>query len=178
MEHLSDEVLSAYIEGDLTAAESGEVAEHIAGCPRCREAVADIRVLRDEARALPLREPSPELWQRISARVSQRRGAVRWYWFGVPALAAAVLLAFVMGLRLGNFAKTRLIAGKPARSEFVAAAQVQRDYQDYVRGIEAAIRECEAALQENPGHPRVRAAYVGAQSGRNLTMDRLAADGD
>jgi hypothetical protein len=55
---------------------------------------------------------------------------------------------------------------------------VQQDYKEYVQGIDAAIRECAAALEENPGNPRVRSAYTGARSSRGRAMDRLISDGD
>jgi hypothetical protein len=64
-----------------------------------------------------------------------------------------------------------------------AAAQVCGDsvevvYQRYVADIDSAIRECEAAMQENPGNARVRRAYQGAQTSRANAMDRLVSGGD
>jgi anti-sigma factor RsiW len=180
MDHLSDEVLSAFVEGDLAATEAGQVAEHVAGCARCREAVTDLRALREGARSLEVLEPSPRVWQAIQERVAHRSRARHWLWLGAPALAAVVVLAFVFGVRTGNLAKTVLHASKPkpALSDQAVAARAQQDYQEYVRGIEAAMNECRAAMQENPGNARVRAAYDGAQSGRAATMDRLVSDGD
>jgi anti-sigma factor RsiW len=180
MEHLSDEVLSEFVEGDLTGTSAGDVAEHVAGCARCREAVSDLRMLREGARSLEPLEPPARVWQAVQERVARRPRALRWLWVGVPAMAAAVVLAFVVGLRAGGLARPGLLSSKPkpVMSEQAVAARAQQDYDEYVRGIDAAIHECEAAMKENPGNARVRAAYEGAQAGRTATMDRLTSGGD
>lgn len=77
MDHLCDETLSAFLEGDLEPAESGGVAEHVAACTRCREAVADLRQLRDGARSLLAIEPPPRVWEAIQERVNRPRGIWR-----------------------------------------------------------------------------------------------------
>jgi hypothetical protein len=59
-----------------------------------------------------------------------------------------------------------------------ATEETAREYGEYVRGIDRAIDECRAALEENPGNVRVRAAYSGASIDRQRAMDRLASGGE
>ena len=42
---MNEEVLMAYVDGDLPAAERGRVAEHVVGCDECRAAVSDLRAV-------------------------------------------------------------------------------------------------------------------------------------
>jgi len=179
VDHLCDETLSAFLEGDLEPAESGGVAEHVAACARCREAVADLRQLRDGARSLLAIEPPPRVWQAIQERVNRRRQAPHWLWVGVPAMAAAVMFAFVIGLRSGLIGRVPLLAkAESVPTQAMAARTAQADYAEYVRGIDIAISDCEDALRENPGSERVRRVYAGAQMSRRNAMDRLVSDGD
>jgi hypothetical protein len=67
---------------------------------------------------------------------------------------------------------------RPAMTEAAMAVTARQDYAEYVRGIDAAIADCEDALSENPGNARVRAAYANARSTRAVAFDRLAADGE
>ncbi len=183
-EHYADELLSSYLDGDLTPAEAGRVAEHVAVCPGCRRALAQVREIRDAAGALQQLEPPEWVWAAVQERLA-RRGRVewpalrvtRWTWLGVPVLAAAALLvAFVWG--------RHLVAGRDTRTQ-TARAPVEA-YEDsvelvcrsYVAGIDQAIRECEAALAENPGNARVRQAWFGARTDRANAMDRLVSSGD
>ena len=192
---MCDETLSAFLEGDLEPAESGGVAEHVAACTRCREAVADLRQLRDGARSLLAIEPPSRVWEAIQERVNRRGrpwagdtirivrqfGHVprRWLWVGVPAMAVVVMFAFIFGLRSGFIGRTPLLAkAETVPTQAMAAKTVQADYAEYVRGIDTAISDCEDALRENPGSERVRRVYAGAQMSRRNAMDRLVSDGD
>jgi len=105
-------------------------------------------------------------------------------WVGIPALAAALLVVALAG-RVGQSARDAIRNvghfGHVPASELtkeMAAEDAARDYEEYVRGIDQAIDECRAALGENPGNARVRAAYSGAQSDRQSAMDRLVSEGE
>jgi anti-sigma factor RsiW len=174
--------VSAFVEGDLEPAEAGRIAEHIAGCTRCREAAADLRMLVAGARELALVEPPARVWERIRERTAARpRSARRWLWFGVPTLAAAAAVAgFVVGPRIAPVSRMvqAVLRPQPAATEAAMARETKQDYAEYVHGIDAAIADCEDALKENPANARVRAAYAGARSSRATAYDRLVSGGE
>ena len=97
---------AAYVLGSLSANERGEYEAHLAGCPRCRAAVAelsgipallalldpeDVRAL-DEAEPPPLR---PEVLDSLVEKVRWRRRRSRWV-SSIALAAAAALLAVVL----------------------------------------------------------------------------------
>jgi len=183
-EHYADESLSSYLDGDLTPAEAGRIAEHVAVCPACRRVLSQLREVRDAAGALEQLEPPERTWDAIQQRLAGRRRAERpglrvsrWAWLSVPVLAAAALLvAFFWG--------RSIVSGRDAGVPIArTAAEVYEDSVElvcrgYVAGIDQAIRECEAALKENPGNERVRRAWLGARTDRANAMDRLVSWGD
>lgn len=180
MDHLSDEVLSAWVEGELEPGEAGRIAEHVASCVQCRGAIGDLRHLRAGAAELGGVEPSDRVWQAIQPRVALRgrRGVPRWAWFSVPLLAAAGLVGFIVAPRLAFVSRVVQAALRPQPVVTETAVAVREDYAEYVRGIDAAISDCEDALRENPGNARVRAAYSSARSSRATAFDRLVSDGE
>jgi len=104
-----EELLSAYLEGELAPAEKAEVEAHLARCAECAELAA---LMRDEiaaAAAFPEIEPSPELLARLYAIPETRREKKRFLqplfdWLGRPALQPAyaaatgflIVLSFVL----------------------------------------------------------------------------------
>lgn len=175
-EHCSDELLSSYLDGDPTPAEAGLVAEHVAACPVCRKALSELRRVRDVSARLGQIEPPDHTWHRIQSRLEHERSrpaAARlpaWPWIGVPALAAAAaLVAFLLG---------RWPAPAGQNRDVHTREQVANEYQEYVRGIDKAMSECEAALAENPGNARVQDAYQSARASRTGALDRLVSGGD
>ncbi len=182
-QHCSEEILSAYLDGDLESEEAGRTAEHIAECPVCRRSLAQVRTIRDAASEMDQMVPSCGTWFAIQERIrtarSRPRLTPRLLWVAVPALAAALLL-FVLPGRVRQSLGTRPGIAAPA-SELtgaMAAGDAAREYEEYVRGIDRAIDECRTALDENPGNVRVRQAYLGATSNRQYAMDRLVSGGD
>lgn len=182
-QHCSEEILSAYLDGDLESEEAGRTAEHIAECPVCRRSLAQVRTIRDAASEMEQLVPSNGTWfaiqERIRAAKSRQRLAPRLLWVAVPALAAALLL-FVLPGRVRQNPGTRPGIAAPAfeLTGAMAANDAAREYEEYVRGIDRAIDECRTALDENPGNVRVRQAFLGATSNRQYAMDRLVSGGD
>jgi hypothetical protein len=100
--------LADYLEGDAPEAVRAAMTTHAAVCDGCGELLADLEALPHEAAALPLLEPSRDLWagiaERIDARVlpldaprvsrmvTARRGWLR------PAAAAAALMLVTAGV--------------------------------------------------------------------------------
>ena len=96
------ERLSAFADGDLSAAEAAAVRAHAATCPDCTAALADLRALVSNTARLDAPEPPPTLWPSIAGALDkhERRGwfsIANWRPFAVGALAgaAAVVLAIV-----------------------------------------------------------------------------------
>ena len=101
--------LSAYCQGELSAAESQSVAEHLIGCQRCRVEFEQIKLGVKFAEQLPQLSAPETLWNEVqtlldSAKVSPRAVSVAkspWASFFHPqfaAIAAALLLAAGLGL--------------------------------------------------------------------------------
>src|SRR5262245_19875059 len=93
--------LSAFVDGDLPAAEAATVRAHATTCVSCAKAIADLRGLVVNARALDVPEPPPTLWPSIAGALD-RRGRFAWLsianWrpFAVGALAGAVAVVLVI----------------------------------------------------------------------------------
>jgi predicted anti-sigma-YlaC factor YlaD len=194
-QHCSEEVLSAYLDGDLESEASGTTAEHLAECEVCRQSLAQVRAIRDEASGMEQLVPPERVWGAIQERIHgsrpRRRQLTRLFWVGVPALAAALLVVVLAGglgerardtirsyAHFGHAHAQGMAAAVSELSEGKAAEETARDYGEYVHGIDRAIDECRAAMDENPGNARVRAAYSGASSDRQRAMDRLASGGE
>jgi Putative zinc-finger len=140
--HLSD-ALSAYLDGDLDAAEARRVADHLSACAECRVLVADLERLRDEVRAwaTDTATPSADLWPGIAARLSpseatqaRATGAtsrapvahIAWYKrrvsLGLPELALAASLVAALG---GALLYQRPAAPAPASGPTPVLAQIE-----------------------------------------------------
>ena len=100
------ERLSAYLDGELAAAEQAEVSAHLAACPECAAFLADLAAVDAEAAGLPADAPDG-YFERFPSRVVARLEAAPatrarprrppvWTW----AAAAALLLAVVTPLTL------------------------------------------------------------------------------
>lgn len=181
-EHCSEEVLSAYLDGDLRSEAAGRAAEHLAECEVCRCSLAQIRSIRDAAAGMEQPVLPDRMWgavqERIRASRARGRRLARLYWLGVPALAATLLIVVLAGrARTSGLPTSGMAAATSELSRQQAAEETVREYREYVHGIDRAVDECRAALDENPGNARVRTAYLGAQSGRQNAMDRLVSGG-
>lgn len=98
-------LLSAWIDGELTAREGASVAAHLPACPRCRATADGLAVTRTLLRAAPVRRAPAEVVQRAATTTGAprpvrhvRRTAVR---AAAGALAASGALG-VAGFALGG----------------------------------------------------------------------------
>jgi anti-sigma factor RsiW len=192
-QHCSEEILSAYLDGDLESEASGTTAEHLAECEVCRHSLAQVRAIRDEASGMEQLVPPERAWGAIQERIhgsrTRRRQLTRLFWVGVPVLAAGLLVVVLAG-GFGDSARDTIrsyahlghaqgmATAVSELSQDKAAEETARDYGEYVHGIDRAIDECRAAMDENPGNARVRAAFSGASYDRQRAMDRLASGGE
>lgn len=60
--HRANQLLSAYLDGELSASESAGVQEHLMDCSLCRGAYEDLRITKGLLSQLPLAEPPAEFW--------------------------------------------------------------------------------------------------------------------
>lgn len=182
-QHCSGEILSAYLDGDLESEAAGTTAEHLAECEVCRQTLAEVRAVRDAAPGMEQLVPPDRVWGAIQERIhgsrTRSRQLTRLFWVGVPALAAALLVVVFLGrAHVRSLPGRGVAAATSDLSVSNATEETAREYGEYVRGIDRAIDECRAALEENPANARVRAAYSGATIDRRRAMDRLASGGE
>lgn len=98
------ERLSAYIDGELTAAERTSVEQHLETCADCQRVLADLRGIVVRARSLEDRPPDNDLWTGIEARLDERSMVVplethrarRRLSFTLPQMAAAAVALIVL----------------------------------------------------------------------------------
>ncbi len=94
------ELLSAWIDGEVTPEERAAVESHLAGCPACRDLAEDLRALSgavasDEPPPVPEELPARVAWRIRGESAAARRGASRWLRV-VPLTAAATLAAVAL----------------------------------------------------------------------------------
>ncbi|MCK5439754.1 MAG: zf-HC2 domain-containing protein [Gemmatimonadetes bacterium] len=93
------ERLSAYIDGDLAAAERTSVEHHLETCADCQRVLADLRGIVVRARALEDHPPENDLWTGIEEQLDDRSIVVplethrarRRLSFTLPQMAAAAV---------------------------------------------------------------------------------------
>lgn len=95
--------LEAWLDGELTAAQTAACEMHLADCPRCAAALAERRHLRVALRELATVQPPADLRAAIlGAAAESAPPARRWRPLAATALAAAALVIVALGLR-GHF---------------------------------------------------------------------------
>ena len=98
--HPEDERLAAYADADRDAVEDGSLRDHLAGCARCSDLVADLTSLRSMLAELPDISPSRPLRLLPPAPdVAPSRGGLPWLRRLVaPTIAAGIGLMLVGGV--------------------------------------------------------------------------------
>ena len=102
MSHLDMELLLALDEPGLEPAVV-RAREHLGGCAEC-QAERD-RLLQRQARlrALPTLTPARDQWPKVAARIKRERNGRRIRWAsGISAIAAALLVTFILGRQQGR----------------------------------------------------------------------------
>jgi hypothetical protein len=142
-EHISDEELSAFIDGDLESSRAQEIQSHLDGCQDCARAAEELRKLCSDLSGLADVEPRRDLWPAVQ-RARSRPPAVSWwrrFWM-VPAAAvvgaaAALLVVFVLGRPVDGD-----IAGKPGSplTALQAVAKAEVEYKNAIDSLQAAVK--------------------------------------
>lgn len=63
--HRAEQLLSAYLDGELVPREALQVQEHLLECGACREAYEQLRTTKGLLGQLPVAEPPAEFWSAI-----------------------------------------------------------------------------------------------------------------
>ena len=88
MSHL-DELLSVYLDGETTPAESRRINGHLIDCEKCRLRLAELNTARTAVRSLPTMElPWSPVMERPQPALVRRRSV----WFGAAAAVAAAVI--------------------------------------------------------------------------------------
>jgi anti-sigma factor RsiW len=110
---LHEDLLSAYVDGELDDATRAAVDARLAASPDWRAVLDEVRSARDAVRSLPMRDAPPEFWARLLAADdvdptgatpaspvvdlgavrAKRRRAARFVAFAASAAAAIVIVA-------------------------------------------------------------------------------------
>ena len=114
---LDPDMLSAYLDGELTDAERAAVETQLQSSPEWREELAEVRAARDALRGLPERDAPEGFWDAVHAHLAaddeaadddvvvpitgRRTGARspsgrRWAWVAASAAAVAAVFAIVV----------------------------------------------------------------------------------
>ena len=94
------ELLSAYIDGQVSAGERALVERHLAACPACTRELAALRLTVRMLRQLPV-VSAPRAFTLSQSKVAPARPGV-WRWvFGAPGLATG-LAAFLCVVAVGG----------------------------------------------------------------------------
>ncbi len=112
MNHLTEEELIAFREGEGNSDGREQVTAHLHDCPECREALARIESVFAALSAMPVPDPGKEyerrVWQQLAGRLPEK-SARWWQGFFVPgplvaagAFAAVVIVAFLLGRNIGR----------------------------------------------------------------------------
>lgn len=122
------DLISAKLDGALTAEESAALEEHLAACPACRALLADFEELHLELPKLAAQPPT-DLKDNIMAEV--RRSKVtpfqgkkkQWRWRSLASLAAVLVLVFVgsSAMRQWDGAASRVEQAPAAGADVVTA---------------------------------------------------------
>lgn len=99
------EMLSAYLDGELPARQQELVARHLAGCQACRREYQVWQQLWEALAAKPAAAPA-DLTARVLARLPGRRPS----WWQQMALAASLLVGIFLGGQLGLAVHQTMVA--------------------------------------------------------------------
>ncbi len=107
MTDLWTDKLSEYLDGSLPAPERLAVSQHLEACAECRETLAQLATVIEQASSLADAEPTHDLWPGIAGRLGPRVAEViemprrrpeRRITLGIPQLmAAGIALAILSG---------------------------------------------------------------------------------
>ncbi len=121
------ELLSAYLDGEVTAAERRQVEEWLAGDPTIQQLYARLLKIRQGLRTLPVpqQQTPEEATGRVMARIRRR---TRMIVLGGGAAIAACAIGALSGVFPGGFSPTPQLANKSVTPETQVQAESELDF--------------------------------------------------
>ena len=141
MSHSAD-LLSAYLDDELTADERTQVAEHLAVCGECRDELSFVQSAAVAVRSLPALEPPPGLIPKVAPWRRRRR----WQALGTATAGVAALAVLVVGVAvIGSDSEPGLVASDTVPVvleglDAVPAGDASVTGQQRVQALSAALR--------------------------------------
>jgi len=126
--HEAARLIDAYVDDELAAAEAALVADHIEGCPMCRDRVAEREWLKPLVRSMPY-HAAPA---RLRAAVAAARPQPRRSWQGLAwaaGLAIAVTAAGAVGVRARYTAQATTALAADVLDRHIAALASERPFE-------------------------------------------------
>jgi anti-sigma factor RsiW len=91
MNHAGD-LVSAYLDGELTRPEIEQLQAHLSSCGRCAAEIQEMQLVRSAVRSLPMLELPPGLVPEADVEVVPLRHN-KGFWVGAAAAAVALVIA-------------------------------------------------------------------------------------
>lgn len=96
------EILSAYLDGELSQTQKAEIRKHLEECEECRKVAAGLTSVCDVLDALEGLKPDIGFTSRLLEKVHDRRQVKGWHRVVLPAVATvAAVLSIALGVFLG-----------------------------------------------------------------------------
>src|SRR5215469_9240412 len=134
---LTDDLLVAYVDGELSAVEAAEIEAALADNPGAKETVRRLQVSADMLRRISvadLSEPPPiAIVEQIQSKMQgPARRRQRWYASTLPVALAASIVALVLGANVGYMARD--ISGGYSRAEAPGSDALTSSYEATLEG--------------------------------------------
>ncbi len=113
------ELLSAYVDGQVSASEASHVQEHLAACAECRRELKALRATVSLLRSLPQVQPSRSFALAEAPEPADRRWPVAWGARAAMSVAGLVLAALLVGDAVG------LVRQETGREPSLAAMEAE-----------------------------------------------------
>jgi hypothetical protein len=109
------ELLSAYLDGEVTAAERKQVEQWLADDQTVQRLYERLLKLRQGVRTLPVPQPKQSLEETVEQVMARLRYRSRVVWFGGGAAAAAFIVSVLSGLVSGESQMPQLAQNQPTQ---------------------------------------------------------------
>lgn len=162
--HPSESLLHDYADHALSGSERDEIDRHLSSCVECRRLVDDLGELRRQIGALPPLTPPPAAWGRIERELVKDVRSARGRWVPWMAVAAVLLVAAVVSVRLLRTTPTEgptPAAAAPGTGTRDLAQSVQTELEQAVDHYQKAIAGLEQIKNSEKGalDPQTAAAF-------------------